>query len=226
VSCGGFFRAITEDLIQGHPVQGHDPLGQIHGGPLRSTLDAGQVPGIGVQLLCGLDQCQACRDSMFSDLTHAFSIAYPAIECKRFPGSRIAGRAYLAPPPYADHGGMAKTDIGHTIDRLRIVRGWTKKELSEKSGVEAGNLNRIISGRQNPTIERLEQLASALRVHVSDIFRLAETGQSEDQRKTALVRMVEQLDSEQLDQYFRRWPDGNDEPAPSSEGSRKKAGKG
>ena len=107
---------------------------------------------------------------------------------------------------------MGQIDIGRTIDRLRIARGMEKKELAEKSGIDAGNLNRIISGKQRATLERLEQMAEALGLRVSEVLRLAETGQVEDQRKTAMIRMIEQLETDQMDRLFRRWPDGDGKP--------------
>lgn len=44
----------------------------------------------------------------------------------------------------------------------------TAKELAEKLGISEGALSKSISG--NPTLERIEQIASALGVEVYELF--------------------------------------------------------
>lgn len=54
------------------------------------------------------------------------------------------------------------------IKELLRQKGITAKELAEKIGISEGALSKSVSG--NPTLERLEQIASALCVPVSDLF--------------------------------------------------------
>jgi transcriptional regulator with XRE-family HTH domain len=108
---------------------------------------------------------------------------------------------------------VSKADIGRAIDQLRQARGWTKKKLSQDAGIDQGNLNRIISGTQEATLDRLQSLAAVFGVRMSDIMRMAETGQTEDPRKTALIRLVEQMPTSELDGVFRRPSDASPKPA-------------
>lgn len=99
---------------------------------------------------------------------------------------------------------VTKADIGKAVDRLRKGRKMTKRKLSIDADIDAGNLNRIISGKQEATLERLDKLAATLGVRVSDIIRMAETGQEEDPRKMAIIRLVEDMPVTDLDTVFRR----------------------
>lgn len=47
-------------------------------------------------------------------------------------------------------------------------KGMTAKELAAKLGISEGALSKSLSG--NPTLERIEQIASALNVPVSELF--------------------------------------------------------
>lgn len=62
--------------------------------------------------------------------------------------------------------------------RLRIVelrnrRGISQERLADLLGVSTATVSRIESGKQNPPLERLEQIADILGVHLFQIF---ETG--------------------------------------------------
>lgn len=101
-------------------------------------------------------------------------------------------------------------DIGRAIEVLRLAREWSKKDLSERSGINEPNLNRIISGKQAPTIKRLEQLAGAFNIQVYELIRLAETGMEADARKALLHRLIDDMSPEQLENAFRRMPESGD----------------
>ena len=53
-------------------------------------------------------------------------------------------------------------------------KGMTAKELAAKLGISEGALSKSLSG--NPTLERIEQIASALGVPVSDLFAAPKEG--------------------------------------------------
>ena len=53
-------------------------------------------------------------------------------------------------------------------------RGMTAKELAAKLGISEGALSKSLSG--NPTLERIEQIASALGVPVADLFAAPREG--------------------------------------------------
>lgn len=53
-------------------------------------------------------------------------------------------------------------------------KGMTAKELAAKLGISEGALSKSLSG--NPTLERIEQIASALDVPVSALFEAPKEG--------------------------------------------------
>ena len=60
----------------------------------------------------------------------------------------------------------------YVLYELRIERGYTLRQLQEKSGVSKTQINQIENGKANPTIETLELLAKALGVNLPELFRV------------------------------------------------------
>ncbi len=57
--------------------------------------------------------------------------------------------------------------------RIREVmeeRGIKTVELSEKTGIEKGNLSAIINDKRNPTLKTLMAIASVLGVNITELF--------------------------------------------------------
>jgi transcriptional regulator with XRE-family HTH domain len=54
--------------------------------------------------------------------------------------------------------------VGQNVRRIRQQRGLTQEQLSEKSGFTQQYLSGLESGRRNPTIVSIYQLAMALGV--------------------------------------------------------------
>lgn len=54
------------------------------------------------------------------------------------------------------------------IKELLKQKGMTAKDLAAKIGISEGALSKSISG--NPTLERLEEIASALEVDITALF--------------------------------------------------------
>jgi hypothetical protein len=44
------------------------------------------------------------------------------------------------------------THFGRQVRKARLARGWTMRELSRQSGIDAGNLSRIENGHRSPTM--------------------------------------------------------------------------
>jgi transcriptional regulator with XRE-family HTH domain len=138
---------------------------------------------------------------------HAANIALNAIICQ----ADSAACAYPLQWAVSDALRMSNiANIGQSIDRLRRARGLNKKELSALSGIDAGNLNRIISGKQEPTYARMQALAAVFGVNVSTIYRMAETGMNEEEdRKAFLHALIDAAGADQVDAIFRRWPNAS-----------------
>ena len=54
-------------------------------------------------------------------------------------------------------------------------KNMTLTDLSEKTGIEKGNLSAISNNKKNPTMETLKKIAEALEVKLSDLFEKKES---------------------------------------------------
>lgn len=73
-----------------------------------------------------------------------------------------------------------KKDLGRVIKELRIKRGLTQTQMGERLGVASGNVSRYESGVNAPEFDRLGDLAEILGVTVSDLFAMAQNGNTDD----------------------------------------------
>ncbi len=60
--------------------------------------------------------------------------------------------------------------LGKKIKELRIKRGFTQEQLSEKIGIGERNLSKIECGNNFVTAETLSRLLNALNVSAKDLF--------------------------------------------------------
>lgn len=56
------------------------------------------------------------------------------------------------------------------LERLRINRGWTQRDLAARSGVAAPTISRLESGLQRPHPSTLRKLANALGIEPVDLI--------------------------------------------------------
>jgi transcriptional regulator with XRE-family HTH domain len=59
--------------------------------------------------------------------------------------------------------------IAERIIRLRSVRGLTQTELARSAGVSRKTISRLERSRTMPTLDRLHQIAGALRVSLAEL---------------------------------------------------------
>jgi transcriptional regulator with XRE-family HTH domain len=52
--------------------------------------------------------------------------------------------------------------VGENVRTLRLAKGWTQEEFAERSGFSQQYISGLESGRRNPTIVSLFELAQAL----------------------------------------------------------------
>src|SRR5436190_14990189 len=61
---------------------------------------------------------------------------------------------------------MARTgdpgDLAVTVTLLRALRGWTKKQLADASGVDKSQLSRYELGKETPSPRTLDRLAAGV----------------------------------------------------------------
>jgi len=65
-------------------------------------------------------------------------------------------------------------DIGSAIRQMREQLGLKLEAVAMEAGTDAGNLSRIETGKQKPSIGRLERIARAMNVGVTDLYALIE----------------------------------------------------
>lgn len=53
----------------------------------------------------------------------------------------------------------------------RVQKGYTTRELSERSGISRAAINKIENGKVSPTVNTLEALAEALECDVFDLLK-------------------------------------------------------
>ena len=73
--------------------------------------------------------------------------------------------------------------LGAEIRRIRNARGWTLAKLSDTSGISLGYLSQIELGKNSASIGILNTIATALKVHLGDVFTAVEgpaEGQPQD----------------------------------------------
>ncbi|MBU8880509.1 helix-turn-helix domain-containing protein [Bacillus sp. FJAT-29790] len=71
--------------------------------------------------------------------------------------------------------------VGNRIKRLRLEKGYSINELSEKAGVSKSYLSYIERGIQrNPSLQVISKLASTLGTNVEDLLDTNKDGKSSD----------------------------------------------
>jgi transcriptional regulator with XRE-family HTH domain len=88
--------------------------------------------------------------------------------------------------------------VGRRIKELRKARGLSQEALAEKMDGHPKYLGSVERGEQNPTIEFLMKLASALKVDLVSLFDYQWQRMSETELKRKLHAMVEKADLERL----------------------------
>jgi transcriptional regulator with XRE-family HTH domain len=67
---------------------------------------------------------------------------------------------------------MADNHLGKELERLRLVRKWSLRALTERSGVSHTHIREIEMGKASPTVETLEKLATPLGVTVKALLNM------------------------------------------------------
>lgn len=74
---------------------------------------------------------------------------------------------------------MKATDlVAWNLRRLRVKRGVSQEALAVDAGVDRSYVGRIERGIENPTVETLDRLASALDVGVGEMLHAPQPGET------------------------------------------------
>ncbi|MBZ9815768.1 helix-turn-helix domain-containing protein [Mesorhizobium sp. CA7] len=69
--------------------------------------------------------------------------------------------------------------VAWNLRRLRVERGISQDDLALTAGVERAYVGYLERGARNPTIITLEKIATALEVHIAQLFREPDPGEQE-----------------------------------------------
>jgi transcriptional regulator with XRE-family HTH domain len=61
--------------------------------------------------------------------------------------------------------------VGENVRRIRLKKGWTQEHFAEVSGISQQYISSLESGRRNPTVVTLHELAQALGVSPVDLLK-------------------------------------------------------
>jgi len=64
----------------------------------------------------------------------------------------------------------AHPTLGRILRDLRNHRGWTLKEMSERSGIPVSTLSKVEHDRLTLTYDKLLQLSQRLQIRMSELF--------------------------------------------------------
>jgi transcriptional regulator with XRE-family HTH domain len=76
------------------------------------------------------------------------------------------------------------TTSGLRLREWRERRGWSLRELGQRSGVSYPNIRKIEVGIISPTVATLQSLADALGITVRDLFPTARTPSRKETTRT------------------------------------------
>lgn len=60
--------------------------------------------------------------------------------------------------------------LGKKIKAIRKARGMKQEQLAYESKTDYSYLNEIEAGKRNPSVQRIEKIARALKVSIKDLF--------------------------------------------------------
>ena len=60
------------------------------------------------------------------------------------------------------------------VERERILRGWTRAQLTEAAAIDAKTLRDLLSGRRRPTLGTVGTLSRALGLPLSEVIAIVE----------------------------------------------------
>lgn len=88
--------------------------------------------------------------------------------------------------------------LGDNIRKSRKAKGWSQRELAEHTETDTSYINRVETGKINPSIAVLERIAGALERSLDELVRGVEKTEVEirDKGLAERVRLIDSLDEE------------------------------
>jgi transcriptional regulator with XRE-family HTH domain len=118
-------------------------------------------------------------------------------------------------------------DFGIRLQQLRSEKGWSQADLARSSGLNRAVISKIESGASEPMPETLKSLASAFKMPIEQMYRLAGLLPSisrEIQKEEELCYLMSLLSEEDQEDFIDllRLKVERNQQTPDSKSSRKK----
>lgn len=109
-------------------------------------------------------------------------------------------------PKGAEMATLEAAEVGQRVRALRLAKGWSLRQLAERSGVTHGWIEHLESGRRSSLdVDRLGRLAGALGVTLEEL--IGEGERAPGKRKDGLAEMAGLTDEELAEYVAERTPD-------------------
>lgn len=66
---------------------------------------------------------------------------------------------------------IRRAGLGSRLRQLRAARGLSQESLARRAGIDRSFYSKIETGTMSPTVDKLFDVAAALQVHISELFR-------------------------------------------------------
>ena len=90
--------------------------------------------------------------------------------------------------------------LAENIKKIRKQKGWSQKDLGDMIGSHLSHVNRIETGKQNPSLEVLIKLADALGVSIDGLVRGSDEDfkeiRIEDKNMSERIKLLNTLEPE------------------------------
>lgn len=73
-------------------------------------------------------------------------------------------------PPVRENFDLVRRTLGANVRRWRTRRGWTQDQLAEQASISAKFVGEVERGEDNPSLETLWSLVSALKIEWRDLL--------------------------------------------------------
>jgi transcriptional regulator with XRE-family HTH domain len=94
---------------------------------------------------------------------------------------------------------LVEKRLGQKIAESRQQAQLTQAELAEKVGVATETISRLERGAAIPSLARLEEIASALALELSELFKFRARGSQRDKAIDGLLSAVRNRSAEDVD---------------------------
>ena len=95
-----------------------------------------------------------------------------------------------------------KEKFGKRLRELRKSKGYTQEQLAEIVSIEPPNLSKIECGAHFPQPEKLEKIASALNIQISDLFEFDHI-KEKNILINSIISIITEFDSKTIELVYK-----------------------